>query len=582
MFEQRNIDFDFLRSEVVGADATVNTPFGDRLMVYADYTASGRCLGMIERYLQNLQRIYANTHTEDDISGRSMTHLLEQAEQAIKKSVNAGPDGRIICVGSGATGAIDKLQQIIGVALPPATRQNLTHMLTDLLGKEADQQFTEYLRERQPVVFVGPYEHHSNEISWRSNLATVIEVNLTPEGLIDLNHLEQLLQDSRYRGRMRIGSFSAASNVTGMKSPVHEIAALLHRHGAMACFDFAASAPYVDIDMNPPPGKFNGDASLDAVFISPHKFLGGPGSTGVLVFNKRLYHAELPPSVSGGGTVDYVGPESQDFITDIEEREKAGTPGVLQILKAGLAFQLKDRLGVEAIERRELQLLQQTLERWGRNPSIEVLGNPDPDLRVSIVSFNIRNEAGQYLHPKFITTLLNDLFGIQSRAGCSCAGPYGHRLLDIDQETSEEYRKAINEGFCGVKPGWCRISLHYIMDQIEVDFILDAIDFVAEHGFLFLPLYDFDVHSGAWTHKRDSVALEAFSIDAALTCPGYHSRQLSEGERAALYQAFITEAKTMAAQLQCDQAAKRSPAEYRMRGDMDRLKFFSVPETSVS
>lgn len=582
MFEQRNIDFDFLRSEVVGADATVNTPFGDRLMVYADYTASGRCLGMIERYLQNLQRIYANTHTEDDISGRSMTHLLEQAEQAIKKSVNAGPDGRIICVGSGATGAIDKLQQIIGVALPPATRQNLTHMLTDLLGKEADQQFTEYLRERQPVVFVGPYEHHSNEISWRSNLATVIEVNLTPEGLIDLNHLEQLLQDSRYRGRMRIGSFSAASNVTGMRSPVHEIAALLHRHGAMACFDFAASAPYVDIDMNPPPGKFNGDASLDAVFISPHKFLGGPGSTGVLVFNKRLYHAELPPSVSGGGTVDYVGPESQDFITDIEEREKAGTPGVLQILKAGLAFQLKDRLGVEAIERRELQLLQQTLERWGRNPSIEVLGNPDPDLRVSIVSFNIRNEAGQYLHPKFITTLLNDLFGIQSRAGCSCAGPYGHRLLDIDQETSEEYRKAINEGFCGVKPGWCRISLHYIMDQIEVDFILDAIDFVAEHGFLFLPLYDFDVHSGAWTHKRDSVALEAFSIDAALTCPGYHSRQLSEGERGALYQAFITEAKTMAAQLQCDLATKRSPAEYRMRGDMDRLKFFSVPETSVS
>jgi selenocysteine lyase/cysteine desulfurase len=536
---------------------------------------------MIERYLQNLQRIYANTHTEDDISGRSMTHLLEQAEQAIKNSVNAGPDGRIISVGSGATGAIDKLQQIIGVALPPATRQNLTHMLTDLLGKEADQQFTEYLRERQPVVFVGPYEHHSNEISWRSNLATVIEVNLTPEGLIDLSHLEQLLQDSRYRGRMRIGSFSAASNVTGMRSPVHEIAALLHRHGAMACFDFAASAPYVDIDMNPPPEKFDGDASLDAVFISPHKFLGGPGSTGVLVFNKRLYHAELPPSVSGGGTVDYVGPKSQDFTTDIEEREKAGTPGVLQILKAGLAFQLKDRLGVEAIERRELQLLQQTLERWGRNPSIEVLGNPDAHLRVSSVSFNIRNEAGQYLHPKFITTLLNDLFGIQSRAGCSCAGPYGHRLLDIDHETSEEYRKAINEGFFGVKPGWCRISLHYIMDQLEVEFILDAIDFVAENGFLFLPLYDFDVHSGAWTHKHDSVALEAFSIDAALTCPGYHSRQLSEGERGALYHAFISEAEKMAAQIQSDLATKRSPAEYRMKGDMDRLKFFSVPETSV-
>jgi len=571
------LDFATLRNQVIGADATVATPFGDRLMVYADYTASGRCLGLVERYIQNLQRVYANTHTEDDISGRSMTHLLEQAEGAIKQSVNAGPDGCIVCVGSGATGAIDKLQQIIGVALPPATRQKLTAMLTGLLGEEADLRFSEYLQQHQPVVFVGPYEHHSNEISWRQGLATVVEVNLDAQGGLDLAHLETLLQEPAYQGRMRIGSFSAASNVTGMRTAVHEVAALLHRHGALACFDFAASAPYVEIDMNPPPSKYEGDASLDAVFISPHKFLGGPGSSGVLVFNRRIYHSELPPSVSAGGTVDYVGPDSQDFITDIEEREKAGTPGVLQILKAGLAFQIKDRIGVAAIEKRERELLQRTFERWAGNPSIEILGNPDPERRISIVSFNLRDPGGKYLHPKFVTTLLNDLFGIQSRAGCSCAGPYGHRLLGINHDTSEQYRKWIQKGFCGIKPGWCRISLHYVMDNAEVDYILDAIDFVAGHGHHFMPLYAFDVHTGAWQHRSDATCLEGFSLDAALECQGYQSRTLSAEERRHLYAAYIGEASRWAADL----AAEQPPADHRLDSGLEELRFFSVPETSV-
>jgi len=571
------LNLETLRNEIVGADAPVMTPFGERLMVYADYTASGRCLWFVERYIQNLQRIYANTHTEDDISGRSMTHLLEQAEQAIKDSVNAGPHGRIICVGSGATGAIDKLQQIVGVALPPATRQNLTAMLTDLMGADADTRFAEYLRERQPVVFVGPYEHHSNEISWRQGLASVIEVDLAPDGGIDLAHLETLLQDPRYRDRLRIGSFSAASNVTGMRTPVHEIAALLHAHGALACFDYAASAPYVEIDMNPEPGRYEGDASLDAVFISPHKFLGGPGSSGVLVFNERIYHADLPPSVSAGGTVDYVGPDSADFIADIEEREKAGTPGVLQILKAGMAFQVKDAIGVETIEAREHALVERTFARWRDNPGIEILGNPDPSRRISIVSFNIRDPQGKYLHPKFVTTLLNDLFGIQSRAGCSCAGPYGHRLLAIDHDTSEKYRAWIHKGFCGIKPGWCRISLHYAMDDIEVGFILDAIDFVAAQGHRFLPLYNFDLHSGAWLHKSDSVALEGFSLDAALRCDGSRARALSGGERHYLYQAYLAEAQRLADEL----AEPERIRWHRADDEIEALKFFSVPEESV-
>jgi len=577
MDTQCKLDFDFLRSQVIGADAPVTTPFGERLMVYADYTASGRCLDLVEKYLQNLQRNYANTHTEDDISGRSMTHLLEHAEQAIKQSVNAGPDGRIISVGTGATGAIDKLQQIIGVALPPATRRNLTSMLRDLLGEEVDTQFAEYLEKRQPVVFVGPYEHHSNEISWRENLTTVVEVSLDDEGGVDLGHLEQLLQDPAYQGRKRIGSFSAASNVTGMRTPVHEIAALLHQYDAIACFDYAASAPYVDIDMCPEPGKYPGDASLDAVFISPHKFLGGPGATGVLVFNRRIYQKDLPPSVSAGGTVDYVGPTSQDFIEDIEEREKAGTPGVLQILKAGLAFQIKDHIGVQAIEAREHEVLKRTFDRWQDNPAIEIMGNQDPERRIGIVSFNLRDHAGKYLHPKFVTTLLNDLFGVQSRAGCSCAGPYGHRLLDIGYEKSEQYRKWIVKGFSGIKPGWCRVSLHYAMDDIEVNYILDAIEFVAREGYRFMPLYDFDMSTGAWLHKADCVCLEGFSLDAALECRGYQSRALNEGERKVLYGAFLNEAQQLADGL----AARQAPEDHVLDEELEELKFFSVPEVSV-
>jgi len=577
MTESCALDFEFLRTQVIGADALMTTPYGERLMVYADYTASGRCLALVERYIQNLQRIYANTHTEDDISGRSMSLLLEEAENIIKRSVNAGPRGRIISVGSGATGAIDKFQQIIGVALPPATRQNLTRMMEDALGTKTHGEFAEYLQQHQPVVFVGPYEHHSNEVTWREGLASVIEVRMDADGCIDLAHLEELLQAPAYRGRMRIGSFSAASNVTGMRSPVHEIAALLHRYQAIACFDFAASAPYVEIDMNPPAGKYAGNASLDAIFMSPHKFLGGPGSAGVLVFNERLYHSELPPSVSAGGTVDYVGPTSQDFIKDVEEREKAGTPGVLQILKAGLAFELKDQIGVPAIERREREILRRVFARWQANPNIVILGNPDPARRISIVSFNLRDGEDRFLHPKFVTTLLNDLFGIQSRAGCSCAGPYGHRLLDIDDEKSEQYRKWIGRGYSGVKPGWCRISLHYVMDDDEVEFIIKAVEFIAEHGHNFLSQYNFDLHTGTWLHKCDCIRLEPFSLNAALGCCGPAATALGAEERACRYAAFLHEAQELASvfseQAECP--------ELVLETELEQLKFFSVPEICV-
>jgi selenocysteine lyase/cysteine desulfurase len=558
----KKLDPTYLREQIVGVDSTFETPFGERLMVYCDYTASGRCLRFVESYLQSLQRIYANTHTEDDITGRSMSQLLHEAEESIKTSVNAGPHGRIVACGTGATGAIDKLQQIVGVTLAPATRRNLGHLLDD-----------DRLAEIRPVVFIGPYEHHSNELSWRQSLATTVQVRLDASGNIDLAHLEALLQDPRYENRLRIGSFSAASNVTGMRSDVRKIASLLHRHGAMACFDFAACAPYVDIDMNPEPAFEGDDPSIDAIFISPHKFLGGPGSSGVLVFNERIYDRSLPPSVSAGGTVDYVGMSDQDFISRIEEREKAGTPGVLQTLKAALVFQIKDSVGTDVIQKREHELTCRALSSWAANDNIEVLGNPDPASRVGIISFNIRDESGKYLHHKLLTVLLNDLFGIQSRAGCSCAGPYGHRLLNIDEPTSEKYRSAVQQGHCGLKPGWCRIGLHWVMDDAEADYVIEAVHFLAREGHHFLALYDFDLASGTWVHKHTATTLPEFSLDEALATEQGEPATLTLPLRQQLYRHYLAEAHKMA-----DRLRNKPPARLAtLGGELADLQFFALP-----
>ncbi len=564
---------DFLRQQIVGVDSTFKTPFGERLMVYCDYTASGRCLRFVESYLQSLQRVYANTHTEDDITGRSMSQLLHEAEEAIKKSVNAGPSGRIVACGTGATGAIDKLQQIIGVALAPATRKNIEEVLDHAGGDIDAERFRDALDEKQPVVFIGPYEHHSNEISWRQSVAETIEVRLDAAGNIDLAHLEKLLKDPRYKDRKRIGSFSAASNVTGIRSDVRGIASLLHKYDAIACFDFAACAPYVDIDMNPEPEQPGEDPSIDAIFISPHKFLGGPGSSGVLVFNERIYDRDLPPSVSAGGTVDYVGMKDQDFISRIEEREKAGTPGVLQTLKAGLVFQIKDSVGVDVINAREHELTHRAMKSWGENENIEVLGNPDPSSRVGIISFNVKDNDGKYLHHKFMTALLNDLFGIQSRAGCSCAGPYGHRLLDIDEDTSERYRFAVQQGYCGLKPGWCRVGLHWVMDDAEAQYVIDAVHFLANEGHQFLALYDFDLATGTWKHRFAALELPEFSLDSALGNVGGEPARLSLALRQQLYDHYMTEARRLAARLRNEPAAKCSSLE----GELEELQFFTMP-----
>jgi selenocysteine lyase/cysteine desulfurase len=570
--QETPLEFSYLRQQIVGIDSAFQTPFGKRLMAYCDYTASGRCLLFVEKYLQGLQRIYANTHTEDDLTGRSMTQLLHEAECMIKRAVNAGPNGRMVACGTGATGAINKFQQIVGVALPPATADTLRHELKGFLGEQGLEDFRAYQRSHQPVVFVGPYEHHSNEVSWRQGLATVVEVNLDEDGGIDLAHLEQLLQDPAYENRPRIGSFSAASNVTGMKSPIHEIAVLLHRYNALACFDFAASAPYVQIDMNPEPRKPGEDPSLDAIFVSPHKFLGGPGSSGILIFNDRVYHHELPPSVGGGGTVDYVSPTDQDFVKDVEEREKAGTPGTLQTLKAALAFQIKRELGHERIEEREAELLQRAAERWTANARIEILGSLDMSRRIGIVSFNLRDPGGLYLHPKLVTVLLNDLFGIQSRAGCSCAGPYGHRLLGIDLDTSEQYRDWVRKGYHGIKPGWCRVGFHFVMDDHEADYVIEAVNFLADHGYRFLSLYDFDVNSGMWSHRSYIEPREEFTLSAALRSTGCDQTALPADVRSRLYRSYLDEALALATSLGEPAREDRE----RLQDQFGKLQFFAA------
>jgi selenocysteine lyase/cysteine desulfurase len=474
----------WIRDNLIGADASITTPFGSRRVTYADYVASGRALEHVERVIQErVLPLYANTHTEDSRSGAQTTHLAHEAGEYIKAQLGASAYKIAFC-GSGSTAAIKRLQEILGVSVPSPLRQRLLEVMPAL---------------ERPVVFVGPYEHHSNEVSWRESLAEVVEIGLCPKGLIDLDALRDALKDPRYAGRPKLGSFSAASNVTGTLSDTRSIARLLHAHGAYAFFDFAASAPYVAIDLKP--GKPDG---FDAVFISPHKFVGGIGSPGVLVFNPALYTLSSP-STAGGGTVTYVSSYAHDFTPDIEAREDAGTPAILQKMRAALGFWVKAQIGTEAIERLEGGFIRRALTRLSANPNLELLGNLEVK-RLAVVSFLVRT-GGRYLHPRFVVKLLNDLFGIQSRGGCACAGPYGHALLHIDEATSSAYRDSVSAGFEGIKPGWTRLNFNYFITEDEFEFLLDAIEFVADHGAAFLPLYDFDWTSGAWRHTDERLEM---------------------------------------------------------------------------
>jgi selenocysteine lyase/cysteine desulfurase len=536
----------FLRSQIIGRNKIIKTPYGEKLLTYADYTASGRSLYFIEKFILDLLKNYANSHTEDDFTGKYMTNLLHQAEHDIKKEFNATENCYIIPTGTGSTGGIERLLTILGLYFPPAVRKNMLKFINEdyefnQYDKYSDlKRINEKIVDNLPVVFISAYEHHSNDLMWREALTEVIEIDLNEQGLIDLDDLKKKVGNPKLKNRLKIGSFSAASNVTGIKSPVYEIARILHEHNALACFDFAGSAPYVEINMNK-----DKESYFDAIALSPHKFLGGPGSSGLLLINKRLYDSSLPPTVAAGGTVDYVSAQDYIFLDDVEAREKPGTPGILQIIRAALAIKVKSSLGLNKIDEIEQDYLNRAFHRLKSIPNLEILGNQDPNKRIPIVSFLIRN-GDKYLHPRFVTNLLNDLFGIQSRAGCSCAGPYGHRLLDIDEEKSSKIKNIILKGFQGIKPGWTRVNFHYTIDESEFSFILDAIEFIAKYGKFFIQEYTFNVKTGDWIHNN--AENEVFSLDInSLTYKEYEEEKIiPDKERENLYHHYIEQANMLA------------------------------------
>jgi selenocysteine lyase/cysteine desulfurase len=549
--------WDLVRRAIIGWNAVIGTPFGRRRLTYADYTASGRGVSFIEDALQNALVLYGNTHTEDDATGIATSERLREAETTIKRLVNAGPEHRLIAVGAGTTAAVHLLQQILGISIPPAGKDVFEKMLRGCLSNGGFaggyETLAAQLAQMRPVVFVGPYEHHSNEVSWRECFAEVVEIELTAEGLLDLEDLRAKVSREQYRGRTLIGAFSAASNVSGVKTPVHEVARILHGQGALAFFDYAAIAPYEPIDM-----RRDAESIFDALYFSPHKFIGGPGSCGILVIHERIYRTDLPPTVGAGGTVDFVNFDGQEYNPDIEVREKPGTPSILQTLRAALAMELKERMDPARIARREDALARRARALLSAHPAVECLGEVPAEHRLPIFSFNIR-VGSSYLHPRFVATLLNDLFGIQSRAGCSCAAPYGHRILHIDGRKSRDLRRSIMCGNVGLKPGWARVNFHFLHTDEEVDLICRAILFVAEHGRSFLPLYRFDIRTGCWRHREPVPARAGFGLEQALAgAPAevLPAEQTDSAGLGRLFDGYLAEAARLAGSLRTRYAGR--------------------------
>lgn len=550
-----------LRETEYGRGTRIPTPFGPRLLQIADLTATGRHLDAVERFVDGLRPLYANTHTAVSTTGRVMNGLREQARDAISRSVNAGPEDVVLFTGSGATAAVNKLVGLLGLRIPEPLEREFRLSSSIPAG-------------RRPVILVGPYEHHSNVLPWMETIADVEEVALDGRGGIDLADLRRRARAAKGRPLVA-GAFSAASNVDGLLTDVSAVSRVLHEEGALAFVDYAAGGPYLPIDMHPadPAGR------LDAIFVSPHKFLGGPEGSGVLVAHRDLFRTRTPER-PGGGTVDYVSGcrhDQVDYVKRLSEREEGGTPGILGDIRAGIAFALKDHVGAAAIRDHDVALARDAVQRLSRHPRIRVYGPLDAP-RLPILSFNVEG-----LHHDLVSALLDHLFGIQNRAGCSCAGPYGHRLLGIAGERSERYRRLIAAGVTGAKPGWVRVSLPWTGSPEDVEFTLRAVEFVASRGEAFVPLYRLDWRDGVWRHREREVSEPSpLRLDVAAILAGTPSEPPapSPAEREAERAGYLEEAARIADAL-AERWKRQPPAWNRPTGnaEVDALVWFRYVET---
>jgi len=469
------IYFKQFRDNIIGIDQEFESPFGKKKIIYTDWTASGRLYLPIEEKLMNdFGPFVANTHTETTVSGTAMTMAYHEAKHIIKKHVNANDNDVLINTGTGMTGVVNKFQRILGLKIPENLRD-----------------YIQLPKELKPIVFISHMEHHSNQTSWLETIADVEVIPANEEGLFCINEFKSLLE--KYKDRsFKIASITSCSNVTGIRTPYHEVAKIMHQNNGVCFVDFACSGPYVDINMHPE----DKESYLDAIFFSPHKFLGGPGTSGVLIFNQNLYKNNVP-DCPGGGTVSWTNPWGEHkYIDNIEDREDGGTPGFLQVIKTALAIQLKEQMGVQNILKREHEIVDYVFEQLGTIENINILAKEHQD-RLGVISFYIDD-----LHYNLGVKILNDKFGIQTRGGCSCAGTYGHFLLHVDQETSHDLVCQITSGDLIRKPGWIRMSIHPTTTSEEIQYVCESIKALAENHKIWENDYLYNGKTNEFNHKN--------------------------------------------------------------------------------